>query len=226
MLPIVPDFLNVELQGFTNWDPNDSLLGAEAYVIPIPIAKKRLIIKVRGQQFQAKVHAVDLGFAITLYKIQGHTLPLLILNPYKRGCAPEINLMSLLVGLSRVRESRNVRLLPPPAHTGLTPLAHLRDLKSDNNFRIWMAGYDEHGIWSVDRALLAVNSEQASRRTHRRTINQPSRQVRQRTESFVGTLPVVTVEIELPIQPASIPHEPILRKLTEANVASGLSRPE
>jgi hypothetical protein len=83
VLPIVPDFLNVELQGFTTWDPNDSLLGAEAYVIPIPIAKKRLIIKVRGQQFQAKVHAVDLGFAITFYKIQGHTLPLLILNPYK-----------------------------------------------------------------------------------------------------------------------------------------------
>jgi hypothetical protein len=64
----------------------DSLLEAEAYVIPISIAKKRLIIKVRGQQFQAKVHAVDLGFAITFYKIQGQTLPLLILNPYKGMC--------------------------------------------------------------------------------------------------------------------------------------------
>jgi hypothetical protein len=81
-----------------------------------------------------------------------------------------------------------------------------------------MAGYDEHGIWSVDRALLAVNSEQASRRRRKRTINQPSRQVRQRTEASVGTLPVVTVEIELPIPPASIPHEPLLRQRTEANV--------
>ena len=55
--------------------------------------------------------------------------------------------MALLVGLSCVREPRNVSLLPPPVHTGLTPLVYLRDLKSDNNFRIWMAGYDEHGIW-------------------------------------------------------------------------------
>jgi hypothetical protein len=91
-------------------------------------------------------------------------------------------------------------------------------LKSDNNFRIWMAGYDEHGIWSVDRALLAVNSERASRRRRRRTINQPSRQVRQRSEAIVGTLPLVTAEIELPILPASIPHEPLLRQRTEANV--------
>ena len=83
MVPIPPDFLNVEPQGFTTWDPNDSLLGAEAYVIPIPIAKKRLIIKVRGQQFQAKVHAVDLEFAITFYKIQGKSLPLIILTHIK-----------------------------------------------------------------------------------------------------------------------------------------------
>jgi hypothetical protein len=142
VLPIFPDFLNVELQGFKTWDPNDSLLGAEAYVTPVPIAKTRLTIKVWGQQIQAKVHAVEIGFSITFYKLQGKTLPLLILNLYKRGCSPEINLMALLVGLSHVRKSRNVRILPPPAHTGFTPPAHLRDLKSDNNFRIWMAGYD------------------------------------------------------------------------------------
>ena len=41
MLPIPPDYLYVELKGFTAWEPNDSLLEAEAYVIPIPIAKKR-----------------------------------------------------------------------------------------------------------------------------------------------------------------------------------------
>jgi hypothetical protein len=113
MLSISPDYANLELHWFTTWDPNDSLLRAQAYVIPVPIAKKRLTIKVWGQQFQAKVHAVELGFAITFYKIQVKTLPLLILNLYKRGCAPEINLMALLVGLFRVHKSRNVRLLPP-----------------------------------------------------------------------------------------------------------------
>ena len=97
--------------------------------------------------------------------------------------------MALLIGLSCVRKSRNVRLLPPPAHTGLTPLAHLRDLKSDNNFRICMAGYDYNGIWSAARALLAVNSERASRRRRRRKPTQPSWQVRQGIEANDGALP-------------------------------------
>ena len=125
MLPIPPDYVNVQINGQTTWDPNDSLLGSEAYVIPVPIAKKRLIVKVRGQNILAKLPALELGFAITYYKLQGKTLPLLILNVYKRGCAPEINLMGLLVGLSRVHESRNVRLLPPPANAGLTPFSEI-----------------------------------------------------------------------------------------------------
>jgi hypothetical protein len=64
MVPIVPDFLNVELQGFTTWDPNDSLLGAEAYVIPIPIAKKRLIIKVRDNNFRPRFMLLILGLQL------------------------------------------------------------------------------------------------------------------------------------------------------------------
>ena len=69
MLPIPPDYVNVQLLGHNTWNPNDSLLGSQAYVIPIPIAKKKLIAKVHGQQIQAKVHALELGFAITLYKL-------------------------------------------------------------------------------------------------------------------------------------------------------------
>jgi hypothetical protein len=84
----------------------------------------------------------------------------MVYNIYKRGCAPEINLMGLLVGLSRVRESRNVRLLPPPANAGLTPFAHLRDLKSDNNFRIWFAGFNENsvGFYASSQAGIMLTS--------------------------------------------------------------------
>jgi hypothetical protein len=66
--------------------------------------------------------------------------------------------MSLLVGISQVRQSIHVRILPPPPETGLNPLLHLTNLKSDSNFRIWPAGFDSKGIWSVDRTPLAVEA--------------------------------------------------------------------
>ena len=95
----------------------------EAYVIPIPIAKKKLIARIRGHRIWAKVHALELGFAITFYKLKGKTLPILILNVYRRGYAPEISsLMALLVGLSRVCEARNVCLLPPPDNAARLPI--------------------------------------------------------------------------------------------------------
>ena len=65
--------------------------------------------------------------------------------------------------------------------------------------------------------LLAMNSEQASRRRHRRTTNQPSRQVRQRIEATVATLPVVPEQITLPISPASRAREPFLLRDTASS---------
>ena len=56
MLTIPPDYVNVQINGQTTWDPNDSLLGSEAYVIPVPIAKKRLIVNV-GERARLPVAA-------------------------------------------------------------------------------------------------------------------------------------------------------------------------
>ena len=55
--------------------------------------------------------AIELGFAVTYYKLQSKTMSQLIVNPYKRGCTPEIDLMSLIVGYSRVQNRRHVRFL-------------------------------------------------------------------------------------------------------------------
>ncbi len=221
MLPIPPDFVNVELDGHTTWNPNDSLLGDRLYVIPVPIARKKLIVKVRGQQIQAKVHAVELGFSITFYKVEGKTLPLLILNLYKRGCTPEVTLKSLLVGLTRVRESRNVRLLPPPANSGPTPLAHLLNLKSDDDFRVWMAGYDDSGMWSPERALQAVASGRRSRtirRNIRRTVLPPPDQGRPPRQ---GRPPIVDIgNAPTPLTTPPIPRLPTLPPVPILQTAS------
>jgi hypothetical protein len=66
--------------------------------------------------------------------------------------------MSLLVGLSRVRQSIHVHILPPPLGTGLNPLLHLTNLQSDFTFRIWHVDFDSIGIWSVDRAQLTAEA--------------------------------------------------------------------
>jgi hypothetical protein len=98
------------------------------------------------------------------HKLQGKALDYLILNLNKRGCQPEVNLMSLLVGLSQVYQSIHVRILPPSPGTSLNPLLHLTNLKSDHsNFRIWCAGFDSKGIWSVDRAQLAAEAGRSIR---------------------------------------------------------------
>jgi hypothetical protein len=35
-----PDYVNVLIAGVTTWNASDSLLGAEAFVIPVPLSKK------------------------------------------------------------------------------------------------------------------------------------------------------------------------------------------
>ena len=73
ILPIPPDFINVRLDGVPHC-PSDSLFGVNGYVIPIPLARNNLKIKFNQQKIEAKVHALELGFAVTFYKLQGKTL--------------------------------------------------------------------------------------------------------------------------------------------------------
>jgi len=79
-------------------------------VIPIQFARKNLEFSFNRQKLEAKVHAIELGFAVSGYILQttrrrhkpmdkiivsSKTMSQLIINPYKR-CTPEIDLMSLL----------------------------------------------------------------------------------------------------------------------------------
>jgi hypothetical protein len=177
-LPIPPDFVNVRLEGVPHCQ-SDSLLGVNDYVIPIPLARKNNVVKLSSQNIEAKFHALELGFAVTFYKLQGKTIPRLIINPYKRGCTPEIDLMSLLVGLSRVRNSSNVRFLPIQSNSSACPFQHLTRLKSNNDFRIWWAGFNENGQWNQALSLQAsfINRQQSPRR--RRVTTTPNTEPQQ-----------------------------------------------
>ena len=144
-------------------------------MIPIPLARKNHVIKLNSQKIQAKFHALELGFAVTYYKLQGKTIPRLIINPYKRGCKPEIDLMSLLVGLSRVRNSSNVRFLPIQSNSDACPFQHLTRLKTNDDFRIWRSGFRENGQWNQAMSLQAsVINRQQTRRVERTT---PTRRI-------------------------------------------------
>ena len=77
---------------------------------------------------------------------------------------------------------------------------HIRDLKSDSNFRIWFAGFDENGIWSAERAAQDNQSGQLSRRRTRRTTHST-----RRTAQSATTLVMPTQRNEQPLSNPLIP---------------------
>jgi len=96
-----------------------------------------------------RAHTCDAGFAVTFHKVQGQTVTrcVLVLND-RRGqagaMARGIDLQSVYVGLSRVRQRSHLALWParPPELAYLTQLEHNGDLVS------WWSGYDDHGAWA------------------------------------------------------------------------------
>ena len=90
------------------------------------------------------VHQYAVGFALTDYRLQGRTLPRLILSIFYRQRAPYMSLQSLYTLISRVRRADSLRLLQNDtigrkAATALLP---------DEYLHSWEHGYDADRIWS------------------------------------------------------------------------------
>ena len=209
VLPVPPDFVIVRLNGVPHC-PSDSLLGGNDYVIPIPFARKNLKFSFNREKLEAKVHAVELGFAVTYYKLQSKTMPRLIINPHKRGCTPEIDLMSLIVGYSRVRNGRHVRFLPIQSNAPACPFKHLKLLKSNEDFRIWWAGYNENGEWIQALSLQAslINRQRTNHREHGatapRSVRETATSTTSRRQSRTRINPRITVNENTPKQQLAI----------------------
>jgi hypothetical protein len=102
-------------------------------------------------------HTYSLAFAITDYKLQGKTLPRLLLSLDDNGPVPAVTLAKLYVLISRVGTLGGLRFLPPmPADTVLKRHAG----KAPNpDLLMWERGYNREGRW-VDALAVAARNEQ------------------------------------------------------------------
>ena len=76
-----------------------------------------------------KEHRVELAFVITFHKLQGKTIPNLIIELNETPFSPSITYNGFLVALSRVAHRSHLRIMP------ITPgsdLQYLKKLKPDN----------------------------------------------------------------------------------------------
>ena len=99
----------------------------------------------------AQQHRLELAFVITFWKIQGRTIPKIILALNKRPFKPHMTYTMLLVALARVCKGDDIRILPLLEENGLD---YLMKLKYDEDLEIWMAGFDPNTrLWDPKRRI-------------------------------------------------------------------------
>ena len=116
-----------------------------------------------AQKVEVRGHPYLLAFALTDYKLQGRTLPKLILSVPKRSRMPWMLLSAFYVLVSRVRELDGLRLLQVDQE-GLDAVAALG---SDEYLHAWEQGYGDDGMWSDDRAAAALTALRERRQAAR-----------------------------------------------------------
>lgn len=91
-----------------------------------------------------KEHRLELAFVITFHKLQGKTLPNLIIELNGRPFSPSITYNGFFVALSRVTHRSLLRIMPI---TPGTDIQYLKKSKPDNYLEIWLGGLDNNGTW-------------------------------------------------------------------------------
>ena len=111
-------------------------------VIPImQFTRRGVVVKLKGGEKRRMTRIpVDLAYSCTFYKVQGATLDRIILSLGRRpGMMKQLELQGLMVGLSRVRHSKYVRLLPH-AHSRLgVREEEVQTLHVDEDLKRYMA---------------------------------------------------------------------------------------
>ena len=93
----------------------------------------------------ARVHSLELSFAVTFEKLQGATLSRIFLvlgdlSLSRLGCMTAPNAYD---GTTRVRKGYHLAVFP----LDRVELEHLSALRVDEKLRLWDANYNEHGAW-------------------------------------------------------------------------------
>ena len=89
---------------------------------------------------KVKEHTCRLAFATTYFKLQGRTLPGLILSICKRLTPPWLELAGFYVLISQVRTMDGLRVL----YHDEPGLAQLKTLQWKPQLGAWVQGYDDH----------------------------------------------------------------------------------
>lgn len=155
---MIPSFINVEIIMTSElkkyWKSTQTVV-ENKYIVPIgfrsrPI-KTTIDCKIQNEIYnnvhilKNKVHRVELSFVVTLHKLQGKTMPKLILELNQRPFAPSITYNAFLVALSRVKKRSDLRILPIQSGKDIL---YLQKLKPDINLKIWLTGFDKDGNWN------------------------------------------------------------------------------
>ncbi len=119
VLPTLPYSVNIRLPHLSrdasgiHW-PQDETLEQGDVIVPIKLSRFPLSLVVSDTN-SAKIYyhdfPLELGFAVTYHKVQGQTVNKIILD-LRDAPKSKIRLTSLYVGLSRVRKSNDIRVLP------------------------------------------------------------------------------------------------------------------
>ena len=112
-----------------------------------------------AQKLRVKIHQYGLAFALTDFKLQGRTLPKLILSICRRTRLPWMTLAAFYVLISRVRELGGLRLLQKD-DAGLSAVS---ELLGDEYLHAWECGYDADGCWDDARAASALRATREAR---------------------------------------------------------------
>ena len=107
-----------------------------------------------------KRHAFLLAWALTDHKLQGRTLPQLIMSIFKRDSPPWMDLAAFYVLVSRVRSSDSLRLLKydPKGLDDVKSLTHNEYLVA------WERGYTQDGVWRDALAKAALEDVRRTRK--------------------------------------------------------------
>ena len=113
-----------------------------------------------AMHLQVKQHGVMLGFALTDFKLQGRTLPRLLLSIPDTTLPPFLRMDGFYVLVSRVTSSNGLRLL----QYSKKGLDRLKKLYWPGELGAWEQGYED-GRWSDVRAAEALGTIAAAKRS-------------------------------------------------------------
>ena len=157
------DDISHTLVDFVDRKPSENNF-VDNQLVPLLIGSNQNIVKLRS--ILAATQGVDadpvvrdfpliLAFAITDFKLQGRSLPKLIINLPNARVPPYMDVVSFYVLISRVFEREGLRWLlhDTKAQQRLTVLRH------DRYLRAWNDGYDENGMFDKNLVCAAFNAK-------------------------------------------------------------------